>query len=444
MNLDQPAQLEDLEYGNITDPLKMVDTYNPENKYNMRDLNNEYAIGFNNLEARAEKTSAQHNYETAHESVFDQLLADYWLTKRGEYKESNKLMKDLTDIFRNDRADRDTKMTPFDHLQQVEMEANVNKQEQPHIRSDTFRDMIKLDVTTARALSNDKNGMSTKLAEIAINEKDHPDHWGLTVPKYFEIFDVRKPADKYVQDKLLCVVAECFETRQKLEKSMTRAELMAFDKVLAKYLQKDKLMPRLEAAIEADYNMMHQSRTMVHRGRDGVENQFIQDLKTPHDQRRANKELKDEDAQIKTVAMMAMEDRRKTKEYEETGRENTQAEWNEVTFEQYYYKMLKNDAKKAPRPVNPDDFKKRKPWDKPVGTPWKSPFEKYQQLHADQALYNEGKLEQQERTQLFFVLEQFYEAARRDPNEKSQGQKLIKDYFNDPDNTHFFDKNKIV
>lgn len=59
-------------------------------------------------------------------------------------------------------------------------------------------------------------------------------------------------------------------------------------------------------------------------------------------------------------------------------------------------------------------------------------------------MYNEGKLEQQERTQLFFVLEQFYEAARRDPNEKSQGQKLIKDYFNDPDNTHFFDKNKIV
>jgi hypothetical protein len=107
-------------------------------------------------------------------------------------------MKDLTDIFRNDRADRDSKMTAFDHLQQVELEANVNKQGQPHIRSDTFRDLIKLDVTTARALSNDKNGMSTKLAEIGINEKDHPDHWFLTVPKYFEIFDVRKPADKYV------------------------------------------------------------------------------------------------------------------------------------------------------------------------------------------------------------------------------------------------------
>jgi hypothetical protein len=84
--------------------------------------------------------------------------------------------------------------------------------------------------------------------------------------------------------------------------------------------------------------------------------------------------MKDEDAPIKMIAMMAMEDRRKTKEYEETGRENKQAEWNEVTFEQYYYNMLKNDAKKAPRPVNPEDFKKRKPWDKPVGTPWKSPF----------------------------------------------------------------------
>jgi len=93
------------------------------------------------------------------------------------------------------------------------MEANVRKQSEPHIRADTFRDLIKLDVTTARALSNDKNGMSSNLAEIAINEKDHPHHWNLTIPDYFEIFDVRKPADKYVQDKLLCVVHECFETR---------------------------------------------------------------------------------------------------------------------------------------------------------------------------------------------------------------------------------------
>merc|ERR1712127_475541 len=55
LNLDTPAEALDLEYANILDPKKMVQFYNPENKYNMRDLNNEFAIGFNNLEARAEK-----------------------------------------------------------------------------------------------------------------------------------------------------------------------------------------------------------------------------------------------------------------------------------------------------------------------------------------------------------------------------------------------------
>jgi len=71
LNLNQPAIIQDLEFGNITDSKKMVETYNPENKYNFRDLNNEFAIGFNNMEARAEKATPQHNYETAHESVFD-------------------------------------------------------------------------------------------------------------------------------------------------------------------------------------------------------------------------------------------------------------------------------------------------------------------------------------------------------------------------------------
>ena len=59
------------------------------------------------------------------------------------------------------------------------------------------------------------------------------------VPEYFDLMDVRKPADKYVKDKMMMLVQELFEIRGELEKNMTRQELNSFDKVFAKYLQKD-------------------------------------------------------------------------------------------------------------------------------------------------------------------------------------------------------------
>jgi hypothetical protein len=58
-----------------------------------------------------------------------------------------------------------------------------------------------------------------------------------------------------------------------------------------------------------------------------------------------------------------------------------------------------------PRPIDPADFKSRKPWDKPVGTPYKRPFEREKDLEKEFKTYQEGKLEQQERIRLFYILE---------------------------------------
>jgi len=44
---------------------------------------------------------------------------------------------------------------------------------------------------------------------------------------------------------------------------MTRHELVAFDKVLTRYLQKDKLMPRLQQQIDFDYNLAHNAKTLI-------------------------------------------------------------------------------------------------------------------------------------------------------------------------------------
>lgn len=45
--------------------------------------------------------------------------------------------------------------------------------------------------------------------------------------------------------------------------------------------------------------------------------------------------------------------------------------------------------------------------------------------------------------QLYYILEQFYEKAQRNPDPLSDAQQHINDYFAEPENTFFFDKNKI-
>ena len=89
---------------------------------------------------------------------------------------------------------------------------------------------------------------------MSIDQEDHPDYYKTQIPEYFDLFDVRKPASKYVEDKLRSVIQESFDVRAQLEPSMTRRELLAFDKVLARYLQHKNLMPKLRKAIEQDYS----------------------------------------------------------------------------------------------------------------------------------------------------------------------------------------------
>lgn len=56
------------------------------------------------------------------------------------------------------------------------------------------------------------------------------------------------------------MIEEAFETRKKLERNMSRRELVAFDKVLAKYLEPANLLKRLDAAIDEDYSAVFQGR----------------------------------------------------------------------------------------------------------------------------------------------------------------------------------------
>lgn len=121
--------------------------------------------------------------------------------------------------------------------------------------------------------------------------------------------DVRKPAELVVKDKLTQVVRECFEVRAQVEKKMTRQELASFDRVLAKYLQKDKLLPKLKEACQQDYNLIDQTKSLVNYDNDRDRDKEVQGMKFKHDQRRHNKSIKDEDAFYKGLSYASMREK---------------------------------------------------------------------------------------------------------------------------------------
>ena len=108
-------------------------------------------------------------------------------------------------------------------------------------------------------------------------------------------------------------------------------------------------------------------------------------------------------------------------------------------------KELEREAKNPPRPVNPDDYNPKKfMLSRKDSLPeWKDNQARKESYHEDLALVRENKKEQHDRTALFYILEQFYEHSRDSPDKASAAQEHMREYFSDPDNTFFFDKNKI-
>ena len=93
LKLDTSITADDIKYElrpSIKNPKDFISELklDPEARYNLDHVNNDTGIGFNNLEGRVRG-------EEAHESVFDQMMAQYFLDKRREYKDSNQLLKDL-------------------------------------------------------------------------------------------------------------------------------------------------------------------------------------------------------------------------------------------------------------------------------------------------------------------------------------------------------------
>ena len=78
------------------------------------------------------------------------------------------------------------------------------------------------------------------------------------------------PADVYVMRQFDRILEEVFEGRLKIEKHLSRAELLAYDRVLARYLKKDIVMQKLRREVYLDYNALGQANQMMDHDNDAI------------------------------------------------------------------------------------------------------------------------------------------------------------------------------
>ena len=121
-----------------------------EASYNMQDINNTQAMGYDNLDKRSGASSDSRTFESSHESVFDKMLADYYLSQRGDYAETNKTMQQLTQVFEAKQASKKgfRDHTYGDNIQTFKMEQDMNKDEKPSFLARDAKKVFELDVLT--------------------------------------------------------------------------------------------------------------------------------------------------------------------------------------------------------------------------------------------------------------------------------------------------------
>ena len=93
LGLTREANSDDLQFKNFYNNSKDMIKYDVESMYNMQDINNTESIGYDSINRKTKGTNdSATQFENNHTDVFDKLLADYYLSQRGEYAQANKMM----------------------------------------------------------------------------------------------------------------------------------------------------------------------------------------------------------------------------------------------------------------------------------------------------------------------------------------------------------------
>ena len=144
LGLTSEPKVEDMLFNTMHEKSAEQIKYDMDSAYNMQGVNNTEAMGYDNLDKR------DGTFNNSHTQVFDKLLSDYYLSQRGDYAESNKVMEQLTTIFEDKMHKRkhvgshgpEQNLNTYKHQQEIE-KSNV-----PFMHPRAGKTIFELDMLT--------------------------------------------------------------------------------------------------------------------------------------------------------------------------------------------------------------------------------------------------------------------------------------------------------
>jgi hypothetical protein len=175
-------------------------------------------------------------------------------------------------------------------------------------------------------------------------------------------------------------------------------------------------------------------------------------MKSRNKQQEYNKGIINEDAFYKFFAFTGQLEKKRRDNHKETMADPVLTAGFH-SFENYYQDELIKDAKRPARNIDYDALKPKNIKSSGGGSDRKEhgfldERGRREVWYDEHKAYKENKLEQQDRTETFYVLEQFFESQKQNPvtqenKELYEAQEHIREYFKKPENTYFFDQNKL-
>ena len=310
------------------------------------------------------------------------------------------------------------------------MQSNLNDyfqqlkttQEDVELFHEDAQNLEKLGDFTHQAIYGKNNGIAETLLKYDSEHNTWPDR----LPK----FDIRRTPKEWVEEKLDEILKEMFEARGKVEQNMTRNELKAYDQSIQHHFNKKNMIVRLFDKIDQEYIDLLKRRYEVQNTKNRLEDSQFQSQKDYTVQRDFKRKLKNVDAAYKLIAYRYCRDNNKN--IPDTG------------FIHFYDKQLQRDLEMPARPIRPIDYiteeeKKENVYYQVNKQPYMNESDKKKNYYEQYSTIKDGKLEDLDRQEAYFILENYRERSNLDEKAKDSLEK----YFSNYENISFFEVNKI-
>ena len=260
----------------------------------------ENSIGYENLMERLQ--APENAYNLAHPSLPEKMLAEYYLTKRKDYRASKEMLEALDTEFNTSKfVDPNRKIgedligynrfVPHSHDKGLSAWELISEtyREDPELMPHDITKLIELGTATDYAINGETQGVAESLVEEGKN---------IDWPDKLKKYDVRRTPKEWVEEKMCNILNGLFSAKERIEQNLpagyeddheltekefsrflSRNELVAFDKELIQHLNKDKMIMRLLYELDKEYSELNQKRMKMKSKQQEELNQKVQDSK---------------------------------------------------------------------------------------------------------------------------------------------------------------------